>query len=32
MEIFLGKSECCMMTAYSGAFDKKWKYYITQNR
>ena len=23
MEIFLGKSECCMMTAYSGAFDKK---------
>ena len=22
-EIFLGKSECCMMTAYSGAFDKK---------
>ena len=23
MEIFLGKSKCCMMTAYSGAFDKK---------
>ena len=23
MEIFLGKSECCMMTAYTGAFDKK---------
>ena len=23
MEIFLGKSECCMMTAYSGAFDEK---------
>ena len=21
MEIFLGKSKCCMMTAYSGAFD-----------
>ena len=23
MELFLGKSECCMMTVYSGAFDKK---------
>ena len=23
MEIFLGKSECCMTTADSGAFDKK---------
>ena len=24
METFLGKSESCMMTAYSGAFDKKF--------
>ena len=23
MEIFLGKSKCCMMTAYSGAFDRE---------
>ena len=23
MEVFIGKSKCCMMTAYSGAFDKK---------
>ena len=23
MEIFLGKSKCCMKTAYSGAFDRE---------